>query len=731
MLKKIKDLVHKHDIKPIDVLLVPAIFALQLAFSMFIDEDFSQRFINYRHVGLNELLSLTMWIISPLYSIYLTWSIAPQLFIYWCKFVFDTSDDLMYDYVMLSFHTHTYSYEMYKDKLYELFGLFTFFNLVELKQIIFLKFKLYLYILIEGAWYLKFGYLFLLTTVASLLSLSYLGLYGVFCLNLLPLFLFWVSSTFFLKKIFFLKKVFIINFGKWFIFNINQKINFELYIDYITISFTVLTLTIAMFVYIYCFSYFRYEPNVDRLLLFINLFVVSMVLLVSSGNFIVLFLGWELIGLTSFFLINFWSTRMGTLKAAFKAFVFNKFSDISILISCLLCYLLINDFSIITFNNQIHFYLNYYINIIGFDVSYIELMSFFLLAAAFIKSAQFGAHIWLPDSMEAPVPASALIHSATLVSAGVYLLLRFSPLFELSNYVFIVLPFIGSLTAFFGGICAAYQSDIKKILAYSTISHCGFLMVSYSTHVAEYTLLYLYIHGFFKAAVFLCVGNIIRFSRNYQDFRRMGGFYKYLPLECVCSFLCLINLSGLPFTLGFYIKHILILGLPDFINVFVFLNVIGGALSGIVYSYRLYYYVFFDYKKAKKIIYIQGNRRLLKSWYYTNTTLASNLAIIGLILFSYIISIYYFNICLSALEHKSEITNFSFNTSNSYEFYEPSDSTLKNISYINWIILYTILLVYLVKWRHYYNYAFLLKKFYMIVIILILSYIFYNVICLI
>jgi len=126
--------------------------------------------------------------------------------------------------------------------------------------------------------------------------------------------------------------------------------------------------------------------------------------------------------------------------------------------------------------------------------------------------------------MEAPVPASALIHSATLVSAGVFLLLRLSPLFELSYYAYVVIPTIGAFTAFFGGLCAAYQSDIKRILAYSTISHCGFLMVCYSTYVPEYTILYLYIHGFFKAAVFLCAGNIIRFSRNYQDFRRMGGF---------------------------------------------------------------------------------------------------------------------------------------------------------------------------------------------------------------
>lgn len=285
--------------------------------------------------------------------------------------------------------------------------------------------------------------------------------------------------------------------------------------------------------------------------------------------------------------------------------------------------------------------------------------------------------------MEAPVPASALIHSATLVSAGVFLLLRFSPLFELSTYVYVIIPIIGSFTAFFGGICAAYQSDIKRILAYSTISHCGFLMVTFCTNVCEYTLLYLYIHGFFKAAVFLCVGNVIRFSRNYQDFRRMGGFYKFLPLECFASFICLLNLSGLPFTLGFYIKHVILIGLPEYITYFVFLNVIGGALCGIVYSYRLFYYVFFDIKKAKKAIYFASTRNVLKSFFYSNTTLASNVAICGLIIMSYIISLYLLSICINSITNSSELIHFYWTNANTYEYNVPTLSLLHNLSFVN------------------------------------------------
>ena len=373
---------------------------------------------------------------------------------------------------------------------------------------------------------------------------------------------------------------------------------------------------------------------------------------------------------------------------------------------------------------MIYFFIsNFYINLLGFEVSFIETISIIIILAAFIKSAQFGMHIWLPDSMEAPVPASALIHSATLVSAGVYLLLRFSPLFELSTYAFYIIPVIGSITAMVGGVSAAYQSDIKKILAYSTISHCGFLMVSFVTSYYEYTLLYLYVHGFFKAAVFLCVGNIIRFSKNYQDFRKMGGLYKILPFEAIASFICLINLCCLPFTLGFYIKHILLIGLPFYINMFIYINVIIGALSGIVYSFRLYYYSFFDTKKAKKGNYLYTNKLTLRSRFYSNTTMASTCSILLLIVFSYLISAYMYSYSIYKINFKSEFDQFSYFQSNLSNFYFGTKSFYKNISYVNWLILFVILCVYLIKWRYTYKYSFFLTNFYFYIHIFIYSYI--------
>lgn len=568
------------------------------------------------------------------------------------------------------------------------------------------------------------GGLFLLSSVLSLFLLSYLGLYGVFIFNLVTIFFFWVCviskiSYFFINGLSF---KFVL--GKWFTMWGNLVVPFELFIDSISYSYILLTLTIALFVYIYIFSYFRYEPNVERLLLFINFFVISMILLVSSGNFFVLFLGWELIGLTSFFLINFWSTRIGTLKAAFKAYVFNKFSDVSLFIAVLLSVLLINDTNIMVFNSQIHLYQNIVLHFNTFEISYIELLSFFFLTCAFIKSAQFGTHIWLPDSMEAPAPASALIHSATLVSAGVFLVLRFAPLFELSLYAYSVLTVVGSFTAFFGGFCAMYQSDIKRILAYSTISHCGFLMVTCVTRIPELTIFYLYVHGFFKAAVFLCVGNIIRFSQNYQDFKKMGGFWKYLPFECICSFICLINLSGLPFTLGFYIKHILLVYLSKdtYLYAPLLAFVLGGALTGLVYSYRLYFYVFFDLKKAKKYIYTHSNRKSLKSIFYSNTTLAANLAISTLIILGYIICIFMYLILFTKGSIVEAFDIISLQSSSNLSLNTPSLMFLNFASGLNWFVIQLIAVLIFSIWRYTYNFYTIYNTIFSILIFAIFFY---------
>jgi NADH:ubiquinone oxidoreductase subunit 5 (subunit L)/multisubunit Na+/H+ antiporter MnhA subunit len=296
--------------------------------------------------------------------------------------------------------------------------------------------------------------------------------------------------------------------------------------------------------------------------------------------------------------------------------------------------------------------------------------------------------------MEAPVPASALIHSATLVSAGIFLLLRFSPLFELSSFSFYIIGLIGSITAFYGGFSSMFQSDTKKILAYSTISHCGFLMVVYTTGVIEYVLVYLYIHGFFKAAVFMCVGNVNRLSKNNQDFKRMGMYYKYLPFDCYLTFVGLMNLSGLPFTLGFYIKHLLLISLNYnyLVYYFILVNCFFGALTGLYYSSRLFFYVFFDFKKSKKNLYLYYSTLNLNSKFYSNSSLSSNLAISLIFLFSYLLGFFFLNSYMSF--------NFMFSIFFSYTnlnsqiiSFLPANYELFNFGFINYFVVIFIFFI--------------------------------------
>ena len=449
------------------------------------------------------------------------------------------------------------------------------------------------------------GFFLYFSVIFSLLFFQYLSFYGIFLLNWSALLFFWASICIYIPSIFLEKKIYSIFLGKWIYINTNYKVDFYFLIDSVSFSFVLLTTSIAVFVFSYAFSYFRYEPLVDRFILFLLLFITSMIFLVSSGNLIMLFLGWELIGLTSFLLINFWVTKIGTLKAAFKAFTFNKVSDFWLFLFILFSFGLTYETDIFVLNNSAYLYFNSSIRVFNAQVSFIELICTVVLFSAFIKSAQFGAHIWLPDSMEAPVPASSLIHSATLVSAGIFLVLRFNSFFDSSIIAKYLLAIVGSLTAAYGGVSAANQPDIKRILAYSTISHCGFLMVLCFTQINEFTILYLYVHGFFKACTFMCIGNIIRISKNYQDFRRMGFFWKYVPFEAFATLIGLVNLCGLPFSVGFLIKHILLIGLYNYIFFYycvLFFSIVG-AIFGLFYSYRIYFNVFFDLKKGKKAVF--------------------------------------------------------------------------------------------------------------------------------
>lgn len=381
-------------------------------------------------------------------------------------------------------------------------------------------------------------------------------------------------------------------FNSNFLNSIHIELNFSLYFDGLSLLFSLLVSLIGVATNFYTHAYFKGEADESNFLCWLNFFILSMIILVLGGNFFTIFLGWELIGLTSFFLINFWNKRRGVIKSSFKALAFNLVSDIFLLTAFVLFYDIYNTSNCSLFITLICSSLpvDYYKLIFGFLC---------LLSCSAIKSVQIIGHLWLPDSMEAPVPASSLIHSATLVSAGIYLICRFQTLILLLDISYIFIS-IGSVTAAYGGIVAAAQTDMKKLLAYSTMSHCGFLWILSCSGNLWATILYLYLHGLFKAATFYCSGVFIR---NYgsQDTRLMGSGAKFFRLDSFFLLFCSGNLAGLPFTVGayykfFFFKVALSLNIHFIFIGFIFL----GMLAGVVYYFRLTNYVVFDFYKNNK-----------------------------------------------------------------------------------------------------------------------------------
>ena len=330
-----------------------------------------------------------------------------------------------------------------------------------------------------------------------------------------------------------------------------------------------------------------------------------MILLVMAGSWFTLLLGWELIGITSFLLINFWTSKVTTLKSAFKAFVFNKISDAALILA--VCLSFSAGYNYVNSGSAFIGHLASTSIFFGhISLSYASLFLFLLIVASCCKSAQFGLHFWLPDSMEAPVPASALIHSATLVSAGIYLLLRFNGLFLVCSSLELMFSMLTAFTAFYGAVIASFQTDVKKILAYSTISHCGMLMFSVLMHQPYVTIFYLFAHGFFKSINFMCVGNFIQASNNYQDMSRMGNFYALFKFEFYFFVITLFNLSSGPLFFCFFSKHWL-MGFAYTNGLLTSLSVCflyAAAFCGMFYSSKLLYECTLSVKRAHHSVYV-------------------------------------------------------------------------------------------------------------------------------
>jgi len=295
------------------------------------------------------------------------------------------------------------------------------------------------------------------------------------------------------------------------------------------------------------------DPFLSRFIVYLSLFTFFMLFLVSSDNLVQLFFGWEGVGLCSYLLINFWYTRPQANKAALKAIMVNRVGDCGLLFAIAFLYVEFQTVHLSSVFLKI-FKDDFHVGFWGNSFSLLDLFGFLLLIAAAAKSAQLGLHTWLPDAMEGPTPVSALIHAATMVTAGVYLLIRMSPVLECSLIVLTATSVIGGLTALFGASVALVQADLKKIIAYSTCSQLGYMVLSCGTAQFELALFHLSNHAFFKALLFLGAGAVIHGFSGEQDVRRMGGLRNIFPIGFVTMATAAAALSSIPFFAGFYSK---------------------------------------------------------------------------------------------------------------------------------------------------------------------------------
>jgi NADH-ubiquinone oxidoreductase chain 5 len=315
---------------------------------------------------------------------------------------------------------------------------------------------------------------------------------------------------------------------------------------------------ISSLVHLYSTEYMSHDPHLPRFMSYLSLFTFFMLILVTADNFIQLFVGWEGVGLCSFLLINFWFTRIQANKAAIKAMIVNRVGDFGLALGIFSIYIYFNSVEYSVVFALVPYFVDSSINFLGFDIHLLTAIGIFLFIGAVGKSAQLGLHTWLPDAMEGPTPVSALIHAATMVTAGVFLLARCSPIFEYAPNALIVVTVIGAMTAFFAATTGLLQNDLKRVIAYSTCSQLGYMI--FACGVSNYCVgvFHLANHAFFKALLFLGAGSVIHAVADEQDMRRMGGLKNLVPLTFALMTIGSLALMGFPFLTGFYSKDVIL-----------------------------------------------------------------------------------------------------------------------------------------------------------------------------
>jgi proton-translocating NADH-quinone oxidoreductase chain L len=371
------------------------------------------------------------------------------------------------------------------------------------------------------------------------------------------------------------------------------SLSWGFHFDSLTAAMFVLVLTVSFIVHLYSIAYMGEDPGVARFFSYLSFFTVFMLILVASDNLMLLFMGWEGVGLCSYLLINFWFTRLQANKAAMKAIIVNRVGDYAFVLALVITYMTFRSV-----NFDVIFSCSPYVS--SWNLGVIGLL---LVIAATGKSAQFGLHTWLPDAMEGPTPVSALIHIATMVTAGLFLLIRCSPLLSYAGNVLAIMAVLGAVTALFSATVGMTQNDIKRVIAYSTCSQLGYMLMIAGLSQFNVSLFHLYNHGYFKALLFLSAGSIIHALGGEQDMRRMGGLAQRLPFLYVVIMIASLALMGIPFLTGFFSKDtILEIAFATGSWSALIVYWLGGlaAILTAFYSFRLLYLTFWVRSAATK-----------------------------------------------------------------------------------------------------------------------------------
>ena len=362
--------------------------------------------------------------------------------------------------------------------------------------------------------------------------------------------------------------------------------------------------SVSALVHIYSIGYMSHDPHKPRFMSYLSLFTFSMLCLVVSDNFLQLFFGWEGVGLCSYLLIGFWYKRETANNAAIKAFIVNRVGDFGLAIGIFIIFLL---FGTLNFDEIFPIVSNFTktkLSIFGGEFDAITLICIFLFIGAMGKSAQFLLHTWLPDAMEGPTPVSALIHAATMVTAGVFLVVRCSPLFEYSQFAMNIVAIFGMITALFAASVALVQNDIKKIIAYSTCSQLGYMFFAAGVGAYHIAMFHLFTHAFFKALLFLGAGSVIHAFKEEQDITKMGGVWKKIPFTMILMLIGTLALTGFPFLSGFYSKDAIIeFAYLKGSSISYYASSVGviTAFLTAIYSWRLFFKTFFGNYNNKSI----------------------------------------------------------------------------------------------------------------------------------